>query len=434
MADQFAEQNRGLLRILDARAETEYDGREVRLAVHSGRAVGAIPLLSPTTARPDYGLVIQPRFEWSGIGPMLADMGWRVSPAPLKLPLLRRSERRVPVWVLAYMILTRLEGLLKSLDRRFETANEFLTAPRGRVHWDEYATRSISHAKYLVVPCAFPELQENRQLKGAIRNAAERQLRAIETQTEHGAFVHRLIEFAQRILDQVRHVPVYVPSSKMMTNWLQRPMHRSSFVDGLQAIEWTIEERGLAGISDLEGIPWTMPMDKFFEAWVETVSRGVARRIGAQVRTGRLRETVQAINWNPPYLGSQKSLIPDIWLESEAGTLIIDAKYKRHWEELQQQPWARAEEQLREEHRNDLLQVLAYANLAGSSRIVVCLVYPCAPEVWRSLDSRGRLMHKADITVGSRSLRLCLTAIPMAVGAEQIASRLAEEFRTVLCA
>ncbi len=51
MAGQFAEQNRGLLRILDAWAETEYDGREVQLVVHSGRAVGAIPLVSPTTAR-----------------------------------------------------------------------------------------------------------------------------------------------------------------------------------------------------------------------------------------------------------------------------------------------------------------------------------------------------------------------------------------------
>ena len=33
---------------------------------------------------------------------------------------------------------------------------------------------------------------------------------------------------------------------------------------GLQAIEWTADERGLAGVSDLEGIPWTMPMNEFF--------------------------------------------------------------------------------------------------------------------------------------------------------------------------
>jgi hypothetical protein len=43
-------------------------------------------------------------------------------------------------------------------------------------------------------------------------------------------------------------------------------MRADSFVEGLQAIDWTVEERGLAGLSDLEGIAWTMPMELFFEA------------------------------------------------------------------------------------------------------------------------------------------------------------------------
>ena len=29
----------------------------------------------------------------------------------------------------------------------------------------------------------------------------------------------------------------------------------------------------MAGLSDLEGLPWTMPMEQFFEAWIETVLR-----------------------------------------------------------------------------------------------------------------------------------------------------------------
>jgi hypothetical protein len=112
MAEQFVQQNRSLLGLLDVQIEREYDGTDVRLVMHAGSAVGAIPLFSPTTARPDFGMVIQPRFPWSGIGPMLAEMGWRIAPTPLRLPLLRRSERRVPVWVLSFMILTRMKILL----------------------------------------------------------------------------------------------------------------------------------------------------------------------------------------------------------------------------------------------------------------------------------------------------------------------------------
>jgi 5-methylcytosine-specific restriction endonuclease McrBC regulatory subunit McrC len=113
-----------------------------------------------------------------------------------------------------------------------------------------------------------------------------------------------------------------------------------------------------------------MPMEKFFEAWIETIFRVVAQRTGGQMRVGRKRETVHAVNWDPPYLGSQKSLVPDIWVEWDSSTLIVDAKYKRHWEELQQRSWRDVEEELREQHRNDLLQVLAYANLARTSTVI----------------------------------------------------------------
>jgi 5-methylcytosine-specific restriction endonuclease McrBC regulatory subunit McrC len=213
--------------------------------------------------------------------------------------------------------------------------------------------------------------------------------------------------------------------------WIQRPFRTEPFINGLQAIEWTIEERGLAGLSDREGIPWKMPMDQFFEAWVETVFRKVAQRTGGQIKVGRKRETTHPINWEPPYLGSQKSLVPDVWLEFDSATLIVDAKYKRHWEELQN-PWSRVEEELREQHRNDLLQVLAYANLARTSKVIACLVYPCSPQNWASLRERGRLIHRAELTVGSRSLNLWLTALPMATAVERIAVPLADDLRDAL--
>jgi hypothetical protein len=429
LAEQFIEQNRSLLSVLDVHISRDYDGSDLHLLIQSGSAVGAIPLISPTTARPDYGIVVHPRFPWAGIGPMLAEMGWRVSPTPLRLPLLRRSERRVPVWVLSFMTLTRLKVLLDSLDRRFELTTETRQAPRGAVHWSEYATRSLRHGKFLCVPCTFPDLCDDRLLKGAVRHTIERQLRALETQREHGAFVHRLIEFGKHLLLRVQMVPAYVPSSTTLAGWLQRPMKRETFIDGLRAIEWTVNERGLAGVSDLEGIPWVMPMGEFFEAWVETVFQMVAQRTGGHIRVGRKRETVHAMNWEPPYLGSQKSLVPDIWLEWESATLIVDAKYKRHWEELQLRSWVNIEEELREQHRNDLLQVLAYANLARTSRVIACLVYPCSPQSWLSLRERGRLIHRAELGVGTRVVQLWLTAIPMATDVERIGSVLADELR-----
>jgi hypothetical protein len=432
LTEQFATQNRALAARLDSQIEHEFDGKNLNIVIRSGSAVGAIPLFSPSTARLDYGLVIQPRFQWSGIGPMLGEMGWKVSPVPLRMPLLRRSERRVPPWVLSLMILARLKALLDSLDRRFETVSEIRTAPRGTIRWGEYATRSLATAHPFSVPCTFPDLRDDRTLKGAIRHALEKQLRSLETQREYGAYVHRLMELCQQLLRKVGSVSLYIPTETTFAAWLRRPMRVENFLDGIQAIEWTVEERGLAGLSDLEGIPWTMPMDQFFEAWVETVFCGVARSTGAQLKTGRRRETPHALNWDPPYLGSQKSLVPDLILEWESATLIVDAKYKRHWEEIQERPWFEVEEQLREQHRNDLLQVLAYASLARTRTVIACLVYPCSANRWQSLRERGRLVHKAMVSVGPRAVHLWLTAVPMAVTSEKTAVPLGDAIRSAL--
>ncbi len=432
LSEQFFIQNRALMSRLSVQMERDYDGKDVLLVLRSGNCVGAIPLVSPTSAHLDYGLVVQPRFPWPGIGPMLAEMGWRVSPTPLRLPLLRRSERRVPVWVLSFMILVRLKALLGSLSRKFEMTLEDRPAPRGTVNWPAYAVRKIPSARLLSVPCSFPDLEDDRLLKGAVRHAVETQLRALEGQKEQGAFVRKLIEMAQQLVVSVQGVAAYVPPPSVFGAWLRRPIRSEYFAEGIQAIEWTVEERGLAGLSDLEGIPWTMQMDTFFEAWVETVFRLVIRRVGGQMKIGRKRETTHALSWQPPYLGSQKSLVPDIWIEWESLALIVDAKYKRHWEEMQERSWHDVEEQIREQHRADLLQVLAYANLSQKEKVIACLVYPCSHESWISLSKRGRLIHRAEICVGNRTVYLWLTAVPMATAADKVALPIAEELFATL--
>ncbi len=429
LAEHFENQNRSLLQIMDVRFTRAYDGDDVYVTLRAGNVVGAVPLFSPTSGMLDYGLVIQPRFPWQGIGPMLAQMGWRVAPTPLKLPLLKRSERKVPNWVISCMILARLKALLETLSRRFELVTELKSAPRGNINWSLYATRHVTSGDFLSVPCSFPDLRDDRFLTGAIRYSLEKQRRALESQREHGAFVHQLIAFCDELLLILRGCPAFMPSPSLVASWLQRPLRMQSFRDGVQAIEWTIEDRGLAGVSDLEGIPWRMPMEQFFEAWTELVFHSIAREMGAQIRVGRNRETVYPMQWEPSYAGAQNALIPDLWLDWGTTTIIVDAKYKRHWEELETSTLGRLDDTVREQHRHDIFQVLAYANLARNSRVIVCLAYPCTPATWQRMCERNRVVHKANISAGTRSVSLWLTAVPMATSVEKISRVLIPELR-----
>ena len=179
--------------------------------------------------------------------------------------------------------------------------------------------------------------------------------------------------------------------------------------------------------SDLEGIPWTMPMEQFFEAWVETVVRAATRRTGGILKTGRLRETVSPLSWDPPYVGSQRSFVPDMMLEMEGFSVVIDAKYKRHWEELQDGGWHNQTNELREQHRADLLQVLAYANLVSSTNVICCLIYPCSLTTWDWLVRRDRLFRKAELPNRGRHVHVWLTAMPMCSATDRVAGLFCEQ-------
>lgn len=427
LGKQFISQNKGILDDFEIDASTAYDGQNVSIWLKSGTYIGALPLLSPTTGRPDYGLVIKPRFHWSGLGPMLAMMGWKILPNPLKLPPIPGTERKIPTWVLSSIVLFRIKKLLKRMERRFELVESDLNAPRGNVNWPKYLRQKMPQAKFLQVPCRFPDLRDDRELRSAIHYTLNKQLYELQTQRHTGIAAIQLIELCQKLIAKVNDIPPRIPMPKTIDSWLHGSMKTEVFVEGLQAIEWTVDDRGLAGISDLQGLPWRMPMEIFFEAWVEAIAESLVRNIGGHLKIGRKRETVYPITWDPPYLGSQRSLIPDLIIEKEDSTIILDAKYKSHWEELNISRWSRLGQHLRERHREDLMQILAYSNLSDKPHVISYLIYPCKKSTWESLKSRNRISHRASVRSGSRQIELILTAIPMDANKHEVVKMIGGE-------
>ena len=413
LAIQFVDQNQGILSSFDIKAENLYDGKNSWVVFKTGLKIGAFPLISPTSGKPEYGMVVKPRFEWIGVGNMLASMGWRIVPTLLNLPLLPGTERKVPTWVLSSVILTRIKSLLDQLERRFELYQSVLIAPKGTVNWNEYATRRMPSAQFLQLLCTYPDLRDDQKLKAAIHFTLRKQLSGLESQRSNTGIVLPLIELCQSLIRKVANTLPLRPSNEMILAWINRPLRLETFREGIQAIDWTLEDRGLAGLSDIQGLPWILPMDSFFEAWLETVVFSFSRQIGGTLQVGRKQETTTPIHWEHAILGTQKYLVPDVILEREDLTVIFDAKYKRHWEEFSSNNWSKIEKEIQEQHRQDLLQVLAYSSIHSKKRVVACLVYPCNIQTWESLKSRNRIFERASIPTNGRDLEVILVAIPM---------------------
>ncbi len=96
--------------------------------------------------------------------------------------------------------------------------------------------------------------------------------------------------------------------------------------------------------------------------------------------------------------------------------IILDAKYKRHAEQIERLGWHGVGERTREQHRHDLLQVLAYSTLFDAPRLASVLVYPCSVDRWKRLHERDRVLMRARVRGGGRQVELALLAVPL--GAE----------------
>ncbi|HQF88680.1 MAG TPA: hypothetical protein PLN26_15775 [Acidobacteriota bacterium] len=429
-AEALLQANAGVLRDFHIEADVRRHAMRPVIALRTAARVGALPLRSPVTGRPDFGLLVEPRFAWSSIGDVLTQTGFRVVPRLLPYPELPQSDRRIPPWVLSSIVLVRLRRLLDRLARRFTVVEADRPAPKGTVDWPVYATRRLPAGTPQRVPCRFPDLRNDEELRAAVHYVLREHHGSLRAQRAGGLVVYRLLALCEELLQRVAGTPPQRPRERQLESWRRSPLPSRIFAEGLQAIHWTLEERGLAGLSELAGLSWQLDMEAFFEAWVETLGAVVARRAGATMRTGRQGQTRVALDWRPPYLGSQRALIPDVVIQRADATLILDAKYKAHAEEIQFTGWGSVEDTIRERHRADLLQVLAYSTMFDTPRIMACLVYPCQPELFQSLRERNQVLLRAAIPAGSRQVELALATAPFNTDASETVAALEKMFQT----
>jgi len=178
----------------------------------------------------------------------------------------------------------------------------------------------------------------------------------------------------------------------------------------VEAMAWVRDERGLGGARSLDGLPWSLPVNSLWEAWVEAFLQSLALRLGGRLSTARQGSTSRPLVWRTR-TRSMGHLAPDFLLELPGRAVWIDAKYKDHLRRLAVQDWSGLPVTLRESHRADLHQALAYAMLAEAPRVDTFLVYPGVAGPAGELAAPP-VFALADLVATGRQVRLGLGSIP----------------------
>lgn len=412
-AESFERLNAAALAGLDVRLEfaAGSEGTVVRL-IPAGKA-GAIPLRSAQTGQVAGGLLVVPRFGWAGVGRVLAQTGWHARPDFLRLPLVPGSARAVPPWVLAGPVLARLTALLRVLRRDFQETEAVLQRPRGRILWDQYRTHSLARGHWDRLPCRYPDLAPDRTLRAGIRWAVERIRRDLLLIGGSDPIAMVLVALAQHMLEQLNGVVASKPNPELLRRQISKArVSTEALRSGLEALTWVVEERGLGGGRQSDGLAWSLSLEQLWESYVENIVRREAALTGAEVKAGRLGETVFRLDWSDPTHRSLGHLRPDFVIRRGRSLQIVDAKYKAHLAELDEAGWYRFTAEAREAHRADVHQALAYAALYDADSVTTVLVYPLRESTWAVLKRQERDISRATLETGGRSLAVELRGLP----------------------
>ncbi|MBK6427715.1 MAG: hypothetical protein IPF82_16405 [Blastocatellia bacterium] len=227
------------------------------------------------------------------------------------------------------------------------------------------------------------------------------------------AIARDLARTAVALIEQLRDVSPAAPRREELlafgggSRFIEEAARR-----GIEALGWVVDERGLGGGRELDGLAWQLPLDRLWEAYVESVMRREAALTGADVRVARLGQTTFPLNWTNALHRTLGHLAPDIVVRRGRRVRVVDAKYKAHLAELDESSWRRFADELKERHRADLHQVLAYAALYDADEITATLVYPLRYCTWKRMNENGDVSSVAELSTGGRSLRLELLGLP----------------------
>jgi hypothetical protein len=253
----------------------------------------------------------------------------------------------------------------------------------------------VPAGRWSTLPCHFPDPDDDPALLAAVRWTLGRLDDDLAPLAE--ATAARLLRV--RVADLQARVgpgPARRPAS-----W-DAPASSAWITDALQAMGWVAEERGLGGARSLDGMSWDLRIDELWETWVDAFVATLAPRCGlVAMRRGH---TTRGLHWTPP-VTSMRALIPDSGLRSPERVVWIDAKYKAHLQLLTHHGWTGLGDSVRDAHRADLHQALAYAALDDHTRVDSMLVYP-------QLSEDHAPVGIASIAAGRRRVRLMLVGLP----------------------
>jgi hypothetical protein len=394
----FISFNKDSFKLLEVEPQIIGSDLNVSLVFKTSKYVGAIPLRSPITGKPIGDFVVIPRYlsanRYENYIQLLELLGNDLSPEHFDtLPLASGKNFQPPIYFEALKFVNLVERLVKNSWRKFSNSEKNSNFPNGKVNWNRYLSKEYKVENKLIFPVSKNVLTENheefRQIK-YVYNYCVSELCSSKAPRNIKLKTQKKLFFIDEKLSKVGLQEVKKFIVKNSDNELIKEIKTL----GNKILEF----------NNYDGGAWRIDFSTVFERFIQSIFQEVAKELGAKFHNNfkiyGKSKSYKAV-WDLSYVE------PDGILEKKENYVYVDAKYKSHLFNTQS-----LSDYLKEEHRRDVHQIMAYSGFSSKSNKQGILCYPSSKLELRkiiyesSLSKSSNVIHIIGLPLEVDSLKL----------------------------
>jgi len=335
-------------------------GKDIFLTFRSDKFIGAIPIKSADTGKQIGDFLVTPRFiNNSGFNyiDLLYLLGGEIEPEFCEsLPLVSSNQLKPPIYYDCLLFIDQFISLLSNHWCKFISQTKQENYPRPQVDWNKYIDREWDPFCRLKFPCKINSLSimhDDFKRLVYVYKIARDSINSFETPTRIRKQAENKIIYIDKVIGNVEPKEVdFINTGVSDPNIVRLVKSQANKI--LQFNQRTNKS-------------WRVDFSIVFEKYVQLIFQRTANEIGGYIRNNPhfVRKAKRPPAWSLEFLE------PDLLFIKNKNTIVIDSKYKSNYYNLFD-----ISSILKDEHRNDLHQIISYCAFEDNFSKTGFLCYP----------------------------------------------------------
>jgi hypothetical protein len=331
------------------------------LSFRSSSFIGTIPLRASDTGKQIGDFVVMPRYSrqdrFEDYIEILNLLGTEISPEIIdSISLASGRNFRPPLYLEAVKFITSLEALLSKSWRKFDNVEKITNQPSGQINWNKYINSIFKvedRLKFRVQKNVLSEFHSEYAEICYVFKICQSELLSSNTPSRIKNQIRTKINFIEEKL--YCHTPK--ATNKIIIKSYDSPTVRIC----------KEQANKILGFNFLYSTAWRVDFSEVFEKFVQYIFKKVIQETGGSFFSNQklFSRTKNKFSWE------LKHIEPDGIYQKDNYLIFIDAKYKSNLYRKFDKS-----ELLKDDHRLDLHQILAYSSFSKTENKICILCYP----------------------------------------------------------